>query len=415
MLVQALRQPLFKRDSFGSLQNPSDRLLNFLGFGSNTVGSTVNEKSAFTLSAFYNGIDIICNDYAKLPKGIYQKTSDGKGRITLSHHPVKQIIDKKPNQYMVAYNFDTVMLKSAILKGNGYAFIERDPYTARPVALQYIDQNETPVQVFKYNSRLWYQIKGEIYHAEDIVHVPGFSFNGITGVGVITHAANSLGVSLASQNFAGEYYDSKAVGTGVVSATKKMEDDAKVRYSDAFTSMLSRKQTYKVPVLDDGMTFTPIKITAEEAGFLLSSDHGITEVARWLNISGQKLKSNKDVNNSISESLERQHVSDSILPWAIKFQQEYDSKLLTDQERTNGLYTKFNTNSLLSADMVSQADYWSKLIFSGVYTRNEVREKLDINPIDGLEKPLTPVNLQIMEQIDLKLEEIKKNIQNVGA
>ena len=32
---------------------------------------------------------------------------------------------------------------------------------------------------------------------------------------------------------------------------------------------------------------------------------------------------------SISESLERQHVSDSILPWAIKFQQEYDKKLFT--------------------------------------------------------------------------------------
>ena len=412
MLIQALKEPIFKRDAFSSslVSNPFST---FFGISTSTVGSNVNERTALTLSAFYNGINIICNDYAKLPKGIFKKTSDGKGREALNSHPVKQIIDKKPNQYMVAYNFDTVMIKSAILKGNAYAIIERNNYTAQPMALQFVNQDETPVQVYKYNGKLWYKIKEVVYSSSDIIHVPGFSFNGITGIGVVKHAANSLGVTLASQTFAGEYYDGKGVGTGVLTTSKSMDDKAKTRYSEALSAMFARKAKWVVPVIDEASKFEHISVTPQEAQFLLSSEQGINEVARWLNISAQKLKNNKDVNNSISESLERQHVGDSIMPWAIKFQQEYDAKLLTDKELQDGIYTKFNLKSLLSADMVQQADYWSKLIYAGAITRNEVRAWLDINPLDGLDEPLTPVNTQLMEEIDLKLAQLKKELSNV--
>ena len=93
------------------------------------------------------------------------------------------------------------------------------------------------------------------------------------------------------------------------------------------------------------------------------------------------------------------------MPWVIKFQQEYDAKLFTKQELQQGIYIKFNTESLLSADKKTQAEYWSKMILAGVYTRNEVRAMLERNPLKGLDQPLTPVNTQTMDQIDAKLAE----------
>lgn len=407
MLIEALRQPLFKRGTaITSGDTFSTQLLSWLGF--NTNGNiNVTQNNALTLSAFYNGITIICNDYAKLPKGVFQKTQDGQGRNPLPRHPLNYLINKKPNQYMTAYQYDSIMLQTAILKGNSYAEIERDNFTSQPIALQYIDQDTTQVQVYKYNNQLWYEFDGRVVNGEDMIHVPGFNFNGITGVSVIKHAALSLGVSLNSQQFANEYYDGKGVGTGVLTTTKSMNDDAKTRYSKAISNMFARKSKWVVPVIDEASKFEHIRITPQEAQFLLATEQGINEVARWLNISPQKLKHNKDVNNSISESLERQHVSDSILPWALKFQQEYDVKLLTSKEKTDGVYTKFNTNSLLSADITAQADYWSKLIFSGVYTRNEVRALLDRNPLDGLDEPLTPVNTQVWDQIQENLKNTK--------
>jgi len=402
MIAQALATGLFKKRAT-AIQPETGFFGNWLGSLATT--SNVNQSTALTLSAFYNGITIICNDYAKLPKNVFQKTSDGKGRNALFTHNVKRLIDKEPNQYMTAFNFDTVMLMACIFKGNTYAVIDRNKVTAEPVALQYIDQDVYPVDVKSYKNKLWYVINEVTYAAEDVLHIPGFSFNGIVGIGVIRHAANSLGVSLASQDFAHDYYDGKGVGTGVLTTTKSMTDDAKTRYSSALSAMFGTKAKWVVPVIDEASKFEHLKITPQEAQFLLTSEQGVNEVARWLNISAQKLKNNKDVNNSISESLERQHVSDSILPWAIKFQQEYDRKLFSEKEKQSGIYTKFNTDSLLSADKVAQADYWSKLIQAGVLTRNEVRALLDRNDLTGLDEPLTPVNVQTQQQISAKLTE----------
>ncbi|WP_370214783.1 phage portal protein [Mesoflavibacter profundi] len=413
MISQALNSTYNLRSEAQNVSSPSmlSSILTSIGFGTTSAGSLANEKTALTLSSFYCGINIICNDYAKLPKGVYQKTDNTRNAI---QHPVKYLIDKRPNQYMTAFMFDSMIIKAAILKGNGYAYIQRNKVTAYPEALQLIDQEKTPVTVYKYQDQLWYKYDGKTIPATDMLHIPGFSFNGITGVGVVTHAARSLGVNLASETFAAEYYDGKGVGTGVLTTTKSMTDTAKTRYSEALSAMFGKKAKWVVPIIDEASKFEHIKVTPQEAQFLLSSEHGVNEVARWLNINPVKLGNIKDSNNSITESLQIEHVSDSILPWAIKVQQEYDAKLFSKQEIQNGIYTKFNTESLLAADKSTQADYWSKLILAGVYTRNEVRAMLELNSLDGLDEALTPVNTQTMEQIDAKLAELNKNLQNAG-
>ena len=65
-----------------------------------------------------------------------------------------------------------------------------------------------------------------------------------------------------------------------------------------------------------------------------------------------------------------------------------------------------NSNSLLEADKKTQAAFLSTMIFAGVKTRNEVRALFDLNPIDGLDEPLTAVNMQTLEQIDANLKKL---------
>lgn len=396
----------------GSKYSGLNSLLSAFGLSSTSVN--VNRNSALTLSAFYNGVNIICNDIAKLPKSVYQKSPDGKTRTQISNHPIKYLIAKRPNQYMNAFEFDFATQADAILRGNGYAIIERNHITAQPEALQYINQDDIKCEVYKFNNKLFYKFDNDVYDAADVLHFTGFSTNGITGVGVIAHAAQSLGVSLSSQQFAQEYYDGKGVGTGVLTTTKSMTDDAKTRYSTALSAMFGAKSKWVVPVIDEASKFEHLKITPQEAQFLLSSEHGINEIARWLNINPVKLKHLKDTNNAISESLERAHVSDSLMPHVIKRQQEYDTKLFTQAEQTSGFYTKFNTASLLSADKVAQSDAWMKQIYSGIVVPNEVRALLDMNPIDGLDQPLIPANLQTLDQVEakLKLTESQTQAQN---
>jgi len=415
MIAQALKNTNLNLRSVahaGTKYSGLNSLLTAFGLSSTSVN--VNKNTALQLSAFYNGVNIICNDIAKLPKGVFQKTPDGKNRIEQSNHPIKYLISKRPNQYMNAFEFDFATQADAILRGNAYAIIERNHNTAQPIALQYINQDEITVEVYKFNNKLFYKIDGVVYDAYDVLHFTGFSTNGITGISVLKQAAQSLGVSLASQTFAQEYYDGKGVGTGVLTTTKSMTDDAKTRYSAALSAMFGSKSKWVVPVIDEASKFEHLKITPQEAQFLLSSEHGINEIARWLNINPVKLKHLKDTNNAISESLEREHVADSLMPHVVKRQQEYDAKLFTQREKDSGYYTKFNTAALLSADKVAQSDAWMKQIYSGIVVPNEIRAKMDLNPIEGLDQPLIPANLQTLEQVDakLKLTESQTQAQN---
>ncbi|WP_157811688.1 phage portal protein [Tenacibaculum sp. SZ-18] len=369
-------------------------------------GKPINETTALTLSSFYNGLNILSNDYAKLPKSIYRK-KDGD-RIKLSGHHLNYIVSKRPNQYMTAFSFDKVMLLSAILKGNAYAIINRNELTQKVESLQYVDQNLTPVKVIEHKSKLFYRIKEKSYSSYEIIHVPGFTLNGIVGVGVVTLAAMSLGVNLNSQEYASEYYETKGEGIGIVTTAKPMDPEAKTRYAGALQNRLNTATQHKVAVLDESGSFNYIRLTPQEAQFLQTNKEGVIEVARWLNIPPHKLKSLEGATFSNIEHQEIAHVSDSILPWAKSFKAEYDVKLLTKSEVEKGLYINFNHNSLLQADKKTQAEYFSKLIFSGVYTRNEVRSLLDMNSLEGLSEPLTPVNAQTLEQIDTKLKELKE-------
>jgi HK97 family phage portal protein len=385
----------------------------FLGFfGRNTKGGiAVNQSTSLTLSAFYNGIELITNDFAKLPKHIIQK-KDGD-RLTREDHELSYLISTRPNGYMTAFSFDKIMLQYAILKGNAYAIIIRNEFTQKVTALEVINQDKTPVEVLKSNSRLFYKIDGELYSDYEILHVPGFSLNGITGISVVQMAAHSLGVSLSSQEFSSDYYNSKGEGIAVVTTQKPLDVDGKNRYAGGLRKHLEEKGPHKVAVLDEMGSFQYISLTPQESQFLLTNKYGVLEVARWLNLPPHKLKALENATFSNIEHQEIQHVSDSILPWSLKFQNEYDVKLFTSKEKRQGFQVKFNTGSLIRADLQAQAEYFSKMIHAGVMTRNEVRLLLELNKLEGLNEPLTPVNTQTLEQIDLKLKELKNKIEDV--
>jgi len=379
-------------------------------FGANITTTSATPTTALTLSAFYNGIEILTNDIALPSKAVYKKTKDHREKV--SNHPVNYLISNKPNQYMTSFMYHKMLAQYAILKGNGYAYIERNAYTNTAKAYQLIT---TPVKVVVSDNELYYTFKfnGKTItcHSDDMIHIPGFSINGITGVGIVTLAAQSLGVSLSAQGFSSDYYNSMGMGSGYISTTHKMSPDAKSNIGNAFSAVLSNSDKWRVPVLDEGMDFHPIQITAQEAQFLATSKHGIGEVARWLNIPPHKLKLLDNTNNSITENLEIMHNQDSVLPWVTKFEQEYNAKLFTEAEKKS-YFVKYNLNVLMRADSQAQSTYFTQMILNGSMTRNEVRGILDLNPIDGLDQPLTPVNAQIMEMIDANLKLKQKEIKS---
>lgn len=376
-----------------------------------TDGSVIyNRDTAMTISAVFNAMDIISNDIAILPKKVYQKTDTG--RQSLPSHPVNFFIHNEPNNKMTSFMFHKALVLSAIRKGNGLAIIKRNNL-ADIISLELVT---TDAFVYRYNDEIYYEIDNVMYHSADIIHIAGFSFNGITGKSVFEYAAESMGTTLNAQRFSKEYYNGKAQGIGIVETDKFIDKDQKQKIEGAVSASLNSASRWRVPVLDDGMKFKQIKLTAEEVKFLETFKFSVEEIARWFNLSVVKLKSLDNASYNNVENLELMHSKDSILPWVVKFEQEYTRKLLSDDEkRKQHIYIKFNMNVLQRADMKSRAEYYSKMVFNGLMTPNEIRALEEMNAVEGADTLMTPVNTQPADQLKLKMEKTQAEIDKLHS
>lgn len=374
--------------------------LDFIGFGTEDFKSA-NQKTALTLSAFYNGVDQLSNDIAKLPKYVLKK--DGEKRIRFNDHPVNYLISQRPNNLMNAFDFWKIVRVSKILKGNAFVEIIRNAKSGFPEELIFRDHDD--MEVLRYKDRLYYRYKGRVVDSENMLHFKGFSFDGIIGIGVVRFAAMQIGVSLEAQKYNGNIYKDRGLTYGVIESDKPITSPNKQAISEGFTAKLNAKDVHKVPVLDEGLKYKPITITPAEALFLETNRQGVIEICRWLNIAPHKLKdlTNANYSNIYQQSIE--HVQDSVMPGVVSDEQEINNKLFSKEE-AGIVYTRFNISALLRGDLDMKQKFYTAMVYSGIYTRNEVRALEDMNPLDGLDEPLQPVNMQALSQI---AENMKNN------
>lgn len=388
------------------LFNNSDSL-GYDGFVSNFMGSDktiATPKSALTLAAFYNGVDQLSNDIAKLPKAVFIK--DGDKREKYTQHPLNYLIATEPNGLMTAFDFWKLVIVYVILKGNCYVEIVRDKETGVEKSL--IIRNINDGDVFQNEDQLYYRYKSRILDSSRVLHFKAFSLDGILGVSVIRFAAHNLGINLDAQKYASDIYSDKGIGYGVIESDKPIAKENREILSAGFAAKMSDKNKFKVPFLDEGLKYKSISVTPEEAQFLEMNKHAVTEIARWLNIAPHKLKDLTNANYSNIQAQSIEHVQDSLLPWISRIEQELNRKMF-DRESDGVLYVKFNEKVLLRGDLNARQGYYSAMIYNGSMTRNEVRALEDLDPIDGLDEPLTPVNMELLGYV---LDKNKKDLKD---
>ncbi len=380
----------------------------WLGFGGTAVDATLaNSKTAFTLSAFYNGVDQLSNDIAKLPKSVKRK--NGKNREDYPEHPVNYLISNEPNSMMTAFDFWKLIVVCMIIKGNAYARIIRNNVTGRIESL--IHLNSDDVQVYEKDNKLYYTFKGETILSEDMLHYKAFSFDGKIGVSVIVFAAKQLGISLDAQNYQQDVYKDRGIGYGVIESDLEVNKDNKKLIEDGFSSKMASQNKFKVPMLDAGMKYKSISVSPAEAQFLESNKNGVLEVCRWLNIAPHKLKVLDQSNNSNMQTQGIEHVQDSIVPWTMRIEQETGRKVFDDTDKKTA-FIYFNVNALLRGDMDARKNFYTSLVYAGVMTRNEARAFENMNPIDGLDEVLQPVNMQALSLATQLIEQQIKDTAN---
>lgn len=372
-------------------------------YGSQSVsGETVNEHTALTYSAVWNAVSLISGTIASLPLHLMQKSED-KRRIA-DNRKVYRVLHDEANPIMTAEAFRKVMMAHVLTWGNGYAEIIRD---GMGDVMQLWPITPDRVKPEMSGGDIVYRISmpdgsDVSLSREKVLHIPGLGFDGFLGYSVVAMARRSLGLSMAMETFGSRFFGAGANPGMIITHPGKLGEQAHKNLTASLESAhAGLGKTHRMMLLEEGMKAEKIMIPPNDSQFLESRQFQIPEVARWFNLPPHKLK---DLTKSSFNNIEQEQISfvtDSILPWLVTLEQNYNMQLLSRGDKLGyggGRYFfKHVVEGLLRGDSENRAKFYMAMLTQGVLSINEVRELEDKDPVEGGDIHLVPMNMTTLD------------------
>jgi HK97 family phage portal protein len=359
-------------------------------------GQVVNVDTALQVSVVMACVRVIAEGVAQVPFRLMSESKDGRTRLPAKSHSLYKVLNKKPNRWQTSFEFRETMIINAVLLGNAYAFINRVGSDEKIAELIFLPTNKVRVEILDDGSFL-YQVTGRdntqrTLTSKYIWHLRGPSLDGLIGMNVLNLARESVGLCMAAEESQADLHKNGVKSTGFYSIDGKLNSE---QYKALSKWVVEQASDSSSPmILDNGAKWQTRAMTGVDAQHLETRKHQIEEVCRHFRVmpimAGQ---SDKAATYASAEQMFIAHLVHTLTPWYERFEQSADCQLLTDKEIEEGYYTFLDPVGMLRGALKDTAEYLYKLVSIGSMTRNESREKLDLNPIDGLDEPLTPMNL----------------------
>jgi HK97 family phage portal protein len=387
------------RADMGGVQLRPDSDLWYQHYGYQTAsGLRVSPESAMRVSTVYACVRVIAETIASLPLVIYRTLPDG-GKTLASDHPLFRLLHDKPNISQTSYEFWEMMMAHLELRGNAFARIVPGPNGA---ADQLIPLHPDRVSVFRlpngklrYQVRYYYTAEVDYYAQEEMFHLRGMSSDGLVGMSTIAIGAEVIGAGLAAQEFASRFFENDSTPSGVAIHPKGLTQSAHDRIKASWREAHSGMNQHSVAILEEGMTYQNVGMTNKDSQLLEARQFSRGDIASLFRVPPHKIG---DLTRATFSNIEQQSIefaTDCIRPRLVRLERRIVNDLMAPLELGDGneYFCEFLMDALMRGDQKSRYDAYTTAINAGWLTRNEARSMENRNPIDGLDDPLTPLNM----------------------
>lgn len=356
--------------------------------GNSTAGKRVNERTSMQMTAVYSCVRILSEAVAGLPLHFYKYTDDG-GKEKAAGHPLYFLLHDEPNPEMTSFVFRETLMTHLLLWGNAYAQIIRNG-KGEVIGLYPLMPDRMGVERDS-KGQLYYEytvsmedaptVKGStvILPPSEVLHIPGLGFDGLVGYSPIAMAKNAIGMAIACEEYGAKFFANGAQPSGVLEHPGTIKDPTRVRESWQSTFGGSHNAN-KVAVLEEGMKYTPISISPEQAQFLETRKFQINEIARIFRVPPHMVG---DLEKSSFSNIEQQSlefVKYTLDPWVSRWEQSMARSLLTAEEKKK-YFVKFNVDGLLRGDYQSRMNGYAVGRQNGWMSANDIRELENLDRI----------------------------------
>lgn len=354
------------------------------GFSAQSVtGIQVNQYTALNATAVMACVTMLAEDVAKLPWTVVRQDAGAEPKEATDHYLYDLL--QEPNEWMNGLEFREMMQLGLIMRGNAYAPILRNQ-RGKPIKL--IPVNPDWCQLWEAPSGdLFYRVTPSGLHMmamlrdlpqmipyEDMLHIRGFSSNGLLGAPRIGLAREAIALSLAQEQQAARWMGNGAKPSGMLTTDQKLGDDTKTRLKqDIKENWTGLQNSGKMIVGEQGLKFLPFSMTSADLEFIASRKYQVEEIARIFRIPLHMIGAlDRATNNNIAQQAQ-EYVNYTLtgytLRWAAKLSQSLGL-------RKDGVSIAFDYSALTMADMTTRVNNWRTMIMSMLGTPDEGRVDL---------------------------------------
>ena len=361
-------------------------------FGGSAAGKRVNERSAMQMTAVYSCVRILAEAVAGLPLHLYRYKEDG-GKEKALDHPLYLLLHDEPNPEMSSFVFRETLMTHLLLWGNAYAQIIRNGrsevmalYPLMPDRMA-VDRDDKGQLYYEYTTSADDApiSKGSIVRLKpsDVLHIPGLGFDGLVGYSPIAMAKNAIGLAIATEEYGSKFFANGAQPSGVLEHPGTIKDPQRVR--DSWMSQFGGSaNSNKIAVLEEGLKYTPISISPEQAQFLETRKFQINEIARIFRVPPHMVG---DLEKSSFSNIEQQSlefVKYTLEPWLVRWEQSIQRTLFSADEKRR-YFVRFNVEGLLRGDYASRMNGYAVGRQNGWMSANDIRELENLDRIPAEE------------------------------
>lgn len=376
-----------------------DLFREIFGYPVSASGRSVNWTTAVQCTVALACARVISEGIAQLPFRLRQVTDVGSREIR--DHPVVRLIERGPNSWSTWFEFVETLTFNAVLGHGGYAIISR---SSDGRVLELLPVPSSMVTVKKANDwSLVYEINLG-YASNDtrvlrlqrgqVLHLRGPSIDGFVGLEGIRVAQEAIGLALATEEAHARLHNNAVMPSGIYSVDGTLTKEQYERLSVFIEEHFTRERRFRPMILDRSAKWQPIAMSGVDAQHLETRRFQVEEVCRAFRVLPIMVgHADKTATYASAEQMFIAHVVHSLMPWVRRWESVMDRDLLTPEEQDRGYYFDISTQALLRGDAKTRSEFYAKAISSGWMTRNEVREAEELNPLEGLDMPLVPLNM----------------------
>jgi HK97 family phage portal protein len=369
----------------------------------------VSPVKAMSYAPVWYAVNKISGHMGQLPLVLHRGLERGAERATDDYRYM--LCKKRPNYYQTPMQFKQSLQANCLMYGNGFAWIRRAGTTANSRILDLLPLDSAKMAIVMWQGEKWYlydshkdepirkyrsvdmagdpDIPGSgglmVISDSEMCHFPGLGFDGFAGFSLWKIANDNWAIGIAADKLMKSGFDKGFRSSMLLEAPANMFRDEKQarEFLEGFRKQHGGPdQNGNIGLLREGIKANVVSMNSRDAEINDSRQFSREDVALWFSI--ETILGDDSTSYNGIEQRTLAYLSNCLAKWLKTWEEELDRKLLTEREQAaDVLYFKFHDRALLRTDYSTTINSLSTGINARIYSPNEARELLDLNPYEG--------------------------------